>query len=277
LNDVGFVEGTNVTVEYRSADGQVERLAMLAAELVRQQVDAIVTIGGEVPARAAKTATSTIPIVFAAGGDAVDVGLVTSLSRPEANSTGVSFFSSELGPKRLELLRELLPQANLFAYLTGPTSTTPTTERYTKALLKAVHNMGLQGIALSADTEQKIEEAFATMVERRVDGLVVDNDAFLNSRRDQIVTLATHHAVPAMFAYREHILAGGLISYGTDLNEMYRKAGIYTGRILKGAKPGELPVQEPTKFELLINLKAAKALGLTIPQSILLRADEVIE
>jgi putative tryptophan/tyrosine transport system substrate-binding protein len=199
LNDVGFVEGTNVTVEYRSADGQVERLAMLAAELVRQQVDAIVTIGGEVPARAAKTATSTIPIVFAAGGDAVDVGLVTSLSRPEANSTGVSFFSSELGPKRLELLRELLPQANLFAYLTGPTSTTPTTERYTKALLKAVHNMGLQGIALSADTEQKIEEAFATMVERRVDGLVVDNDAFLNSRRDQIVTLATHHAVPAMF------------------------------------------------------------------------------
>jgi putative ABC transport system substrate-binding protein len=207
----------------------------------------------------------------------VDFGLVTSLGRPEANVTGVSFFSNELGPKRLELLRELLTQSGPVAFLIGPTSTTANAERSGKDLMLAAHKIGLQGIVLRADTIQKIGEAFANVVQQRVVGLVIENDAFLNSRRHQIVALAARHKVPAIYAYREHIQAGGLISYGTDVNEMYRQAGIYTGRILKGEKPGNLPVQLPTKFELLINLKTAKALGLTVPPSLLTRADEVIE
>ena len=277
LMATGFVEGNNTTIEYRSADGQVERLPALVADLLRRQVDVIVTIGGEVPVRAAKTATSTIPIVFAVGGDPVDYGLVTSLGRPEANVTGVSFFSNELGPKRLELLRELLPREGPLAFLTGPTSTTANAERSGKDFVQATRNMGLQSVVLKADTEQKIDEAFASIVQQRVAGLVVENDAFLNSRREQITTLAARHKVPAVYAYREHMQAGGLISYGTDVNEMYRQAGIYTGRILKGEKPGDLPVQLPVKFELLINLKTAKVLGLTIPPTLLARADEVIE
>jgi putative ABC transport system substrate-binding protein len=277
LIETGFVEGKNITIEYRSADGRLEKLPALVADLVGQKVDVIVTIGGEVPARAAKTATSTIPIVFAAGGDPVDFGLVASLSRPEGNVTGVSFFSNELGPKRIELLRELSPQADRLAFLMGSTSTTANAERSDKELMLAARNIGLQGVILRADTEQKIDEAFTRIVQLRVAGLVVENDAYLNSRRDQIVALAARHKVPAIYAYREHIQAGALISYGTDVNEMYRQAGIYTARILKGDKPGDLPVLLPNKFELIINVKTANGLGLSVPQNLLARADEVIE
>ena len=277
LVETGFVEGNTVAIKYRSAEGRVERLPTLATDFVRQEVAVIVATGGEVPARAAKTATSTIPIVFAVGGDPVDYGLVASLGRPEANATGVSFFSNELGPKRIELLRELLPRSGPLAFLTGPTSTTANAERSSKDFVQATRNMGLQSVVLKADTEQKIDEAFASMALQGVAGLVVENDAFLNSRREQIAALAARHKVPAIYAYREHIQAGGLISYGTDVNEMYRQAGIYTGRILKGEKPGNLPVQLPVKFELLINLKTAKALGVTVPASLLSRADELIE
>jgi putative tryptophan/tyrosine transport system substrate-binding protein len=279
LKETGFVEGNNVTFANRSAEGQVERLPAFAAELVRQQVAVIVTIGGDTPAKAAKEATSTIPIVFATGSEALDVGLVTSLNRPEANATGVSFFSSELAPKRLELLRDLLPQASLVAFLDGSVGTTKESfERYAKGFELAARNLGLRSVTLlGVDTELKIDRAFANMVQQRVSALVVSNDAYLNSRRAQIVASAARHAIPAMYPYREQIAAGGLISYGTDVNEMYRQAGIYAGRILKGAKPGDLPVLSPTKFELLINLKTAKVLGLTVPPSMLARADEVIE
>jgi putative ABC transport system substrate-binding protein len=277
LKDTGFVEGNNVTLEYRSADGRVERLPSLAIELVRQQVDVIITVGGDAPVYAAKAATSTIPIVFASGADAIDSGFVISVSRPEANITGVSFappFSSELNPKRLELLRDLFPGARLFGFLVGPVANP---ERFIDAFVLAAQNMGLRGVASRADTGEEIDKAFTTFVQQGIAAVVIQNDAFLNSRRDQIVALAARHAIPAIYAYREHIIAGGLMSYGTNVNEMYRQAGIYTGRILQGARPGDLPVMTPTKFELLINLKTAKTLGLTIPQSILLRADEVIE
>jgi putative ABC transport system substrate-binding protein len=277
LKDTGFVEGKNVQVECRSADGHMERLPALAADLVRKQVRVIVTIGGDTPAHAAKAATSTLPIVFATGSDALNNGLVTSLNRPEANLTGVTFSSSELGPKRLELLRDLLPRASQFAFLMGSAAMPADAERFVRDLVLAANNLGLQSVVLEADTEQKIDEAFESMVQRRVDALVVATDAFLISRRDQIIKLTERHALPAIYAYREHTQAGGLISYGTDVKEMYRRAGVYTGRILKGERAADLPVQQPTKFELLINLKTAKALGLTVPPSLLARADEVIE
>jgi putative ABC transport system substrate-binding protein len=204
LAETGFVEGNNVAIEYRSADGRVERLPALATDFVRQNIAVIVTIGGEVPVRAAKTATSTIPIVFAVGGDPVEYGLVTNLGRPEANVTGVSFFSNELGPKRLELLRELLPRAGFLAFLTGPTSTAANAERSGKGFVQATRNMGLQSVVLKADTDQKIVEAFTSMVQQRVAGLVVENDAFLNSRREQITALAARHKVPALRVSRTH-------------------------------------------------------------------------
>ncbi len=272
LREHGFVERSNVLIEYRSADGRLERLPALATELTRLPVAVVVTIGGNDPALAAKAATSTIPIVFATGADAVDSGLVSSVSRPEANITGVSFFSTPLHAKRLELLRDMLPQAKMFGHLWGPQDV-----RYSKDIMQAVENAGIQSVFLTVKTAEEIDGAFATFAERRVAAVVISNDAPLNMHRHQIVALAARHRLPAIYAYREHIHAGGLISYGTDVNEMFRQTGIYTARILKGAKPEDLPVQTPAKFELIINLKTAKALGLTVPQSLLARADEVIE
>jgi putative ABC transport system substrate-binding protein len=244
----------------------------LAAELTQLQARVIVTIGGDVPALAAKAATSTVPIVFATGADPVEAGIITNLSRPEGNITGVSFFSTQLQAKRLELLRDLLPHARMFGFLVGPQDT-----RYSKDVMQAAENAGIKVVLLVVKTDEEIDQAFVTLTEPRVDAVAVSNDAILNTRRHQIVALAARHRLPAIYAYREHIRVGGLISYGTDVNEMFRQAGIYTARILKGAKPADLPVQMPTKFELIINLKTANALGITVPPSLLARADEVIE
>ena len=274
LKDTGLVEGLGLLLEYRSADGHVERLPALAADLVRQKVAAIFTLGGDTAALAAKAATSSIPIIFAAGGDPTANGLVKSLSRPEANLTGVSFYSNQLAGKRLELLRDLLPQANSIAILTAYN---PTLKPALDELAAASRAKGIEVVVLDIKSEQDIDAAFATIMRQRIGALVVQNDAFLNSRHDQIIALAARHALPAVYAYREHTLAGGLISYGTNVNEMYRPAGVYIGRILKGAKPADLPVLQPTKFELVINLKTAKALGFEIPVKILALADEVIE
>jgi len=274
LKDTGLVEGLGLLLEYRSADGHVERLPALAADLVRQKVAAIFTLGGDTAALAAKAATSSIPIIFAAGGDPTANGLVKSLSRPEANLTGVSFYSNQLAGKRLELLRDLLPQANSIAILTAYN---PTLKPALDELAAASRAKGIEVVVLDIKSEQDIDAAFATIMRQRIGALVVQNDAFLNSRHDQIIALAARHALPAVYAYREHTLAGGLISYGTNVNEMYQRAGVYTGRILKGAKPADLPILQPTKFELIINLKTAKALGLTIPETLLATADEVIQ
>jgi len=275
LKDTGLVEGQGLLLEYRSADGHEERLPVLAADLVRQKVAAIFALGGDAAALAAKAATSSIPIVFATGGDPIANGLVKSLSRPEANLTGVSFYSDQLAGKRLELLRDLLPRANPIAMLT--TAYNPTVKPALNELAAVSRAKGVEVVVLDIKSEQDIDAAFATIMKQRIGALVVQNDAFLNSRRDQIIALAARHALPAVYAYREHTLAGGLISYGTNVNEMYRPAGVYIGRILKGAKPADLPVLQPTKFELVINLKTAKALGLTIPETLLATADEVIQ
>ena len=274
LKDTGLVEGLGLLLEYRSADGHVERLPALAADVVRQKVAAIFTLGGDTAALAAKAATSSIPIIFAAGGDPTANGLVKSLSRPEANLTGVSFYSNQLAGKRLELLRDLLPQANSIAILTAYN---PTLKPALDELAAASRAKGIEVVVLDIKSEQDIDAAFATIMRQRIGALVVQNDAFLNSRHDQIIALAARHALPAVYAYREHTLAGGLISYGTNVNEMYRSAGVYIGRVLKGAKPADLPVLQPTKFELVINLKTAKTLGLTIPETLLATADEVIQ
>ncbi|HMK40769.1 MAG TPA: ABC transporter substrate-binding protein, partial [Methyloceanibacter sp.] len=243
----------------------------------RQGVNVIVTIGGDIPAHVAQRTTSTIPIVFATGSDALDLGLVTNLGRPEGNITGVSFYSTELAPKRLELLRDLLPNASSFAFIMGSAGTSTGDKKFSDEFMTAARSVGVKGIVRQAKTEQDIDDAFAAFTKAHVAALVVSNDAYLNSRREQIVSLAARHTMPAIYAYREHIHAGGLMSYGADVSEMYRSAGVYVGRILKGTKPLDLPVQIPTKFELLINLKTAKALGLTIPPTLLARADEVIE
>ena len=275
LKDTGLVEGQGLLLEYRSADGHEERLPVLAADLVRQKVAAIFALGGDAAALAAKAATSSIPIVFATGGDPIANGLVKSLSRPEANLTGVSFYSDQLAGKRLELLRDLLPRAHPIAMLT--TASNPSVKPALNELAAVSRAKGVEVVVLDIKSEQDIDAAFATIMKQRIGALVVQNDAFLNSRRDQIIALAARHALPAVYAYREHTLAGGLISYGTNVNEMYRPAGVYIGRILKGAKPADLPVLQPTKFELVINLKTAKALGLTIPETLLATADEVIQ
>jgi putative tryptophan/tyrosine transport system substrate-binding protein len=275
LRDAGFVEGQGLLLEYRSADGHDERMPALAADLVRQKVAVIFALGGDVAPLAAKAATTTIPIVFAIGGDPITHGLVNSLSRPEVNLTGVSFYSDQLAGKRLELLRDLLPQANAIAILSSVYN--PLERPALDELAATSRSKGVEVIILEVKSEQDIDAAFATIMQQRIGALIVQNEAYLNSRRDQIIALATRHAVPAVYAYREHTRAGGLISYGTDVNEMYRPAGVYVGRILKGAKPADLPVLQPTKFELIVNLKTAKALGLAIPESFLLRADEVIE
>jgi putative tryptophan/tyrosine transport system substrate-binding protein len=262
-----------VAIEYRWAEGHYDRLPALSAELVGRKVDVIVA-AGRLPALAAKSATSTIPIVFAVG-DPVAAGLVPSLARPGGNLTGVAVLSVELMPKRLELMSELVPQARLMALLVNPDN--PGTEPIIRDMEEAARAKGVQLNILKARTESEIDTAFATFVQLQAGGLVVSADAFFDSRRDQLVTLAAGHRVPAIYEWREFAATGGLISYGPSLAAAYRQIGIYTGRILKGAKPDDLPVQQPTTFELVVNLKTAKALGLTVPQSILARADEVIE
>jgi putative tryptophan/tyrosine transport system substrate-binding protein len=269
LSETGYVEGQNVAIEYRWAEGSYDRLPALAADLVGRNVDLIVATGGDVSALAAKTATSTIPIVFTAiGRDPVGLGLVASLARPGGNVTGFVGLT-------IELKSELVPQASVIALLVNPNN--PTTERVVRDVQEAARAKRVQLEVLKSGTEGEIDAAFASLVQLHAAGLVVAGDAFFTSRRDQLAALASRLAVPAIYPAREFTLAGGLISYGTSLTGIWRQAGIYAGRILKGVKPADLPVQQPTTFELVINLKTAQALGLTVPPSILARADEVIE
>jgi putative ABC transport system substrate-binding protein len=274
LSETGYVEGQNVAIEYRWAENHYDQLPALAADLVGRKVDVIV-IGGTPGIQAAKNATSTIPIVFFSGVDPVAMGLVASLARPGGNLTGASLINVELNPKRLELLSELVPQARLIALLVNPNF--PSAERVIGEVQEAARAKGLQLSILEASTEGEIDAAFATLVQLQAGALVILADPLFFSRREQLLALASRHAVPAIYQWREFAAAGGLISYGPSLTAAVRQVGIYAGRILKGAKPADLPVQQPTTFELVINLKTAKALGLTIPQSILVRADEVIE
>jgi putative ABC transport system substrate-binding protein len=274
LSENGFVEGQNLAIDYRWAEGRYDRLPALAADLVARKVDVIVASAGTGIA-AAKGATSTIPIVFFGGGDLVAAGLVASLGRPGGNLTGISIFGRELNPKRLDLVSEVVPQAGVIALLVNPNG--PSAELTMRDVQEAASAKGLQLHILQASTESEIDAAFISLVERQAGGLVVGSDPFFNSRREQLVALAARHAVPAIYEWREFAAAGGLISYGPSITDTWRQVGIYAGRVLKGAKPADLPVQQPTKFELVVNLKTATTLGLTVPQSILARADEVIE
>jgi putative ABC transport system substrate-binding protein len=275
LNDTGFVEGRNVALDYRWADGQYDRLAALADALVHRQVAVMVAIGGEISALAAKTATASIPIVVAFGGDPVKSGLVPSLNRPGGNITGVSSFIFELEPKRLGLLRELRPDATTIAVLVNPNS--PNGEMQANDIQAAARSAGQQIDILNASTIREIDAAFARLAQIRADALLVAADPVFFNRASQLVVLATRHAIPALYSRREFVAMGGLMSYGPNIDEMYRTAGVYAGRILKGEKPGDLPIQLPTKFELMINLSTARAFGLDVPPTLVARADGVIE
>jgi putative ABC transport system substrate-binding protein len=273
LSEIGYVEGQNVVIDFRWAEGHYDRLPALAADLVRRQVAVIVS---NTPATiAAKATTTTIPIVFSTGSDPVRLAFVASLNRPGGNVTGVSFFSAVLEAKRLGILRELVPTAAMIAVLLNPKY--PDAEAQSREIQEAAHTLGQQIEILRASTERDLDTAFAKLAELRAGGLLVCADPFLTSRRDYIVALATRHAVPAIYAWREFAVVGGLASYGTNTTDAYRQVGIYTGRVLKGEKPADLPVMQSTKFELVINLKAAKALGLEVPPTLSARADEVIE
>jgi putative ABC transport system substrate-binding protein len=274
LGEVGYIEGQNVTIEYRWAEGQYDRLSDFAADLVSRQVAVIVTFGN-VPALAIKAVTVTIPHVFTIADDPVKFGLVASLNRPAGNATGVSQLTNMLEAKRLEVLRELVPKITAVAVLTNPNN--PSTEPALRDLQDGALALGLQLLVLNAGKADDIEAAFASLVRQGVGALVVVADAALNDRRHQIVALATRHSVATIYSFREFVASGGLISYGPNLADTVRQVGVYAGRILKGFKPADLPVIQPTKFELVINLKTAKALGLTVPPTLLARADEVIE
>ena len=275
LSETGYVEGQNVAIEYRWAEGRYDRLPALAADLVGRNVDLIATGGGTSSAFAAKSATSTIPIVFCGLGDPVGEGLTASLSRPGANVTGMSLVTRELNAKRLELLSELVPRAQTITLLVNPTSSNA--EQVIGDVEEAARVKGVRLNVLKAAAENEFETVFASLVEPQAGALLVGSDPFFNSRRDELVALMARYAIPAMYEWREYVAAGGLISYGASLVVTYRQAATYVGRILAGAKPADLPVQQPTKFELVINLKTAKALGLSVPPSILARADEIIE
>jgi len=275
LKEIGFVDGQNVTIEYRWAEGQNDRLPAMANELVRRQVAVIAATGASAAAPAVKAATSTIPILFIVGADPVKLGLVASLNRPGGNLTGVSFLASALGEKRLGLIHDLIPGAAVIAVMANPNN--PNAEPEVSDVLAAARIIGKQVKVFQADNERGIDAAFASIIEQRIGVLATASDPFFNSRRDQIVALAARHALPALYDAREFAAAGGLMSYGTSLTDAYRQVGVYTGRILKGAKPADLPVVQPTKFEFVINLKTAKTLGLTFPPGLLAIADEVIE
>ena len=274
LAETGYVEGQNVAIEYRWAEGRYDQLLALAAELVKRRVDVIVTRGLP-PTRAAKIATSTIPIVFTVGTDPVGDGLVASLARPGGNLTGVTFMMIRLNPKRLELLSELVLQADMIALLVNPSN--ENAESQMREVQEAARAKGVRLRILKASTEGEIDAAFATFVQLHASALLVGADAFFFSRREKLAALAARFAVPAIYENREYVAAGGLISYGTSLAAVNRQVGGYAGKILKGEKPADLPVQQPTTFELVVNLKTAKELGLAMPPSILARADEVIE
>ena len=274
VKEMGYVEGENVAIEYRWAEGQYDRLPALAAELIRRRV--IVIAATSTPAAlTAQKATATIPIVFTTSSDPVHLGLVASLSRPGANITGVSQLNVEVAPKRVELLHELVPAAMVIALLVNPTN--PNVETVTRDLQAAARTRGLRSHVLHASNEREIDGAFATLAQLHADGLVIGSDVFFNTRTEQLGALAVRHAVPAIYHNREFVSAGGLMSYAGSIADSYRLAGVYTGRVLKGEKPAELPVQQATKVELIINLKTAKALGINVPLPLLGRADEVIE
>jgi putative ABC transport system substrate-binding protein len=276
LSETGYVEGRNVTIEFRWADSQNDRLPALAADLVRRQVKVIAAPGSTPAALAAKAATATIPVVFQVGTDPVAAGLVASLARPGGNVTGVTTLNTELGPKRLQLLRELIPTAKIIALLVNPTSPF-ITENISKDLQSAARTLGLQLHILNASTERDFDTVFATFAQLRADALVIAPDAMFISRSEQLGALTLQHAVPAITQFREFAAAGGLMTYGGSFTESARQVGVYTGRILKGEKPADLPVQQSAKAELIINVKSAKALGLAVPRELLARADELIE
>jgi putative ABC transport system substrate-binding protein len=275
LAETGYVDGQNLTIEYRWGEGHHEKLPMLADDLVRRQVAVLVAAGGEVSALAAKAATTTIPIVFDTGRDPVKLGLVASLNRPGGNATGVSQFSAELGGKSLGLMHELVPQATVIAFLGNPNN--PSTPDQVKARQDAARTVGLKIAPVAAGSEDDLDAVFAAIAQQRLNALLIGADPFFFNQREKLAALAARYAIPAMHGRREFPEAGGLISYGTSLADTYRQMGIYTGRILKGEKPSELPVVQPTTFDLVINLKTAKALGLKVPPTLLARADKVIE
>ena len=275
LSEAGWVEGQNIAIEPRWAEGNYDLLPALAADLVGHKVDVIATSGGDRSAVAAKTATSVIPIVSVIGGDPVAAGLIASLARPGGNLTGVSFLTAELMPKRLELLSEVAPDAKVIALLVNPEN--PQTEGVIKDMEQAARAKGVQLQILKTSTKAEIDAAFASLPQPQAGALAVQADPFFNARREQLVGLTSSHAIPAIYEWRGFVTAGGLISYGASITGVYRQVGAYAGQILKGAKPADLPVQQPTTFELVVNLKTAKALGLTVPPLILARADEVID
>jgi putative tryptophan/tyrosine transport system substrate-binding protein len=275
LNETGYVEGRNLAIEYRWAELQYDRLPALASDLVRRKVVVIAAVGGIHSGLAAKAATSTIPIVFVSAGDPVTFGLVASLNRPGANVTGISMITVALAPKRLELLHELVPAPAVIAMLANPTS--PYVELETKDVMASARALGREVQVLNASTGPEIDAAFTTVAQQGIRALLVSGDPFFDSQRDRLIVLAAHHAIPAIYQWREFPMIGGLMSYGTSILDAYRQSGIYVGKILKGAKPADLPVMQPTKFEFVINLRTSKALGIEISSKLLTFADEVIE